>query len=453
MNALSARPPSTLEREAEQTIVDFQGETAEIIGHTDSLAVRGTVWLFSIMLIAFIVLTCTVHLDRVVMAPGRIISQSPTIVVQPLEISIVRSLNVRPGQLVKKDQVLATLDPTFSAADVAQLERTVARLSAEIARLRAESNRTPFEPPADATAEYQLQQAIWRHRQAEHTAKLANFDQRLATLNATIQRSQDEAAHYRSRLKILSEIETMRRTLEKNQTGSRLNSLVATDTKVEVLRSLGNSESTIISSKHDMEAQRAERDVYIQQWRSTILTDLSARQDDLGRAREELSKAQKRRDLVELRAVEDAVVLEAGHYSVGSVVEPAKPIYSLMPINGTLEVEAEIAGMDQGFVKVGDPVQVKFEAYRYVEHGMAKGEVRTISNDSFAHTEGSASSASLYYRARIKLTEVALRNVPSDFQLVPGMPLSADIVVGQRSIMSYLVEGALKSGSEGMREP
>lgn len=450
MTALLSRRPPTPDRHAEQAIVDFQGETAEIIGRPEPLKARSAVWALAVMVVTFIVLAAVMKLDRVVNATGRMVSQSPTIVVQPLENSIIRSINVRVGQVVRQGQVLATLDPTFTAADVAQLQRQASSLSAEIARLRAEAKAETFAPPED-NQDLALQASIWRYRQAEYTAKLANFDQRLATVDATVRRSEQDADHYRARLKILGEIETMRQTLEKNQTGSRLNSLIASDTRVEAERNLGLSESTITTSTHERAALKAERDVYIQQWRSAILDDLSKRQVDLERVNEELSKAQKRRDLVELKAVEDAVVLEVGRFSVGSVVETAEPIFTLVPLGTGLEVEAEIAAMDQGFVKPGDEVQVKFDAYRFIEHGMAKGKVRTISEDSFTREQASGSPA--YFRARIELTEVNLRNVPSDFRLVPGMTLTADIMVGERTIMSYLVEGALKSSAEGLREP
>lgn len=452
MTALLLRRPQTPDRAAEQVINDFQGETAEITGRPEPVVARAVVWTLAVMVALFITLASVTKLDRVVTSTGRIVSQSPTIVVQPLEISIIRNLNVRAGETVRRGQVLATLDPTFSSADVAQLGRQVAKLTAEIARMQAEARNEAFTAGGN-DPDRLLQESIWRYRQAEYTAKLANFEQRMATLQATIKSNQTDAEHFRSRLKIVGEIETMRQTLEKNQTGSRLNSLIASDTRVETERNLGNSENTIRTASHDLEALRAEREVYIQQWRSSLLTDLSTRQIDLERAREELAKAQRRRELVELRAVDDAVVLEVGKYSVGSVVEQAQPIYTLMPLNATLEVEVEIAGIDQGFVKPGDRVQVKLDAYRYVEHGMAKGVVKTISEDSFTKREDQSQVQRPFYRARIELTDVSLRDVPADFRLVPGMPLVADIVVGERTIMSYLVEGALRNGSEGMREP
>ncbi|MBK8212024.1 MAG: hypothetical protein IPK78_20905 [Rhodospirillales bacterium] len=51
------------------------------------------------------------------------------------------------------------------------------------------------------------------------------------------------------------------------------------------------------------------------------------------------------------------------------------------------------------------------------------------------------------------LTDVKLRNIPASFRLIPGMTLTGDILVGKRSILSYIVEGGLRTGSEAMREP
>lgn len=453
MTALTLRRPRSLERHAEQTIIDFQGETAEITGRREPLGARVVVWTLVAMVVLAVVLAATIRLERVVSAGGRIVARSPTLIVQPLETSIIRSINVTVGQTVRRGDLLATLDPTFSSADVAQLERQASSLAAEIARLEAEIAARPFVAPDDAGPDATLQASVWRARQAERTAKLANFDQRIASVEATINRSRDDAEHYRSRLKLLSEIERMRQALERNQTGSRLNSLVASDTRVEVERNLGLSESTVRTASHELEAVRAEREVFVQQWRSALLTDLAARRVELERLNEELSKAQKRFDLVELRAVDDAVVLEVGRFSVGSVVETAKPIFSLVPLGTTLEVEAEIAAADQGFVKIGDTVQIKFDAYRFIRHGMARGTVRTISEDSFTRNESESAARAPYFRSRIALTEVALRDVPEDFRLVPGMTLMADIVVGERTILSYLLEGALRSMAEGAREP
>jgi hemolysin D len=97
-------------------------------------------------------------------------------------------------------------------------------------------------------------------------------------------------------------------------------------------------------------------------------------------------------------------------------------------------------------------VQIKLDAYRYIQHGFAKGVIKTISEGSFTEDDNNT-PVDPYFKVRVTVTEAHLRNVPADFRLVPGMTLQGDIMVGHRTILSYLVEGALRTGSEAMREP
>jgi multidrug efflux pump subunit AcrA (membrane-fusion protein) len=112
----------------------------------------------------------------------------------------------------------------------------------------------------------------------------------------------------------------------------------------------------------------------------------------------------------------------------------------------------KIPAQDIGFVKRGDTVQVKLDAYRFLQHGMVKGQISNISEGSFTNDDNGTVVAP-FFRVRVKVLEAKLRNVPKDFRLIPGMTLNGDIMVGKRTILSYLVEGAVKTGSEAMREP
>ena len=96
-----------------------------------------------------------------------------------------------------------------------------------------------------------------------------------------------------------------------------------------------------------------------------------------------LDKAQLHRQLVELRADHDAIVLSVAKVSVGSVVQSGQEFIRLVPADAPLEVEGNIAGNDDGFVNVGDSVALKFDTFPYTEYGMAYGTVRTLSANSF----------------------------------------------------------------------
>ncbi|WP_075217565.1 HlyD family type I secretion periplasmic adaptor subunit [Mongoliimonas terrestris] len=449
MATVTALPPA-LDRAARADVREFQSDTAELLAEKPPISARITLHFIAATLGAAILMASIFPVDRMVQARGRVVSQAPTIVVQPLETAIVRRIAVREGQVVRAGQLIAALDPTFSTADLSRLDQQVAALAEEIARLSAELDGAPYQPTRDGL-QVAAQRALYASRQAEYQAQVARYDERIAAVEAGIARAMRDRDFYTERLGIYEEVEGMRQTLEKKKAGSRLNALVATDSRVEMERNVVTNEGTIRASRHELEALKNERIVFEKQWRARIAQDLSDRQLAFDQAREELAKATRRFSLVELTAVEDAIVQQMGAVSVGSVVQSGEKIATLVPLDTVFEVEVELAARDQGFVAAGDEVVLKFDAWPFVEHGSARGRVRSISPDAYTPQPGTAGSP--YYLAVVEITDLSLKRVPEGFRLVPGMPLTADIVVGSNTIMAYMLNGALSNLNEGMSEP
>jgi hemolysin D len=172
----------------------------------------------------------------------------------------------------------------------------------------------------------------------------------------------------------------------------------------------------------------------------------------LDAAREQLAKAARHQDLVRLEAPEDAVVLTLAKLSVGSVLKEGDPFITLAPLRSPVEAEVRIAARDVGFVRPGDSAILKLDAFNFVEHGTAAGSVSWISEGAFTQDDN-GSPVDPYYKARIALTKVELKDVPDSFRLVPGMTLTADIKVGTRSVLMYILRGVIRGIDEAMREP
>ena len=96
----------------------------------------------------------------------------------------------------------------------------------------------------------------------------------------TIDRATVDVGHYRTRLELASNVEGMRKELERIQVGSRLHCLIATDGRVEMARNLAEAESTIRSAKSDLEVQLSEREVFIQKWNGDIIRELLDRRGE-----------------------------------------------------------------------------------------------------------------------------------------------------------------------------
>jgi HlyD family secretion protein len=449
-------PATPLELSADALIRVFQSETAEIREYREPAQLRLTLHALAGLFVALLAVTAAMPMDRVVTSSaGQIVTSEPTIVLQALDPSIIKTLNVQEGQLVRSGELLATLDPTFTTADVSALTMQIASLEAQIARSEAELGGRDFDPPLGSTpqaAYAALQKAYYLQRRGQFEAQLRAYDGQIAQNRATIRKLTDDLAHYDERVKVSQEIEKMRASLAASQFGSRLNLLIATDQRLEVLRSLDSDRNGLVESEHQLAATIANRDAFVQQWAAQTSQELVTARNNLDNAREQLAKAARHQDLVRLAAPDDAVVLKLAKLSVGSVLKEADPFITLAPLRSPVEADVHILARDVGFCRPGDKVTLKLDPFHFVEHGTASGALRWISEGAFTQDEnGSATDA--YYKARIALTEVNLKSVPNNFRLVPGMTLTADIQVGTRSAFMYIWRGVIRGIGEAMREP
>ena len=442
----------------------FESATAEVLAEHHPILERATLFTLALMVALFFVFISVKKLDRVVTATGRVVPTTGTLTVQPLEKAIISHIFVSPGDIVKKGQILASCDPTFVHADLVGMQQKVDSLLAQERRMEDEESGRGASSRAQEPNEV-LQRTIREKRGGEYRSGINDFDQRISGTESDIAGLKDNIADYSARLKIESEQENMYNTLEQQQVTSHLQSMVQKDQRLETQRLLATAQNSLNSELHTLESLKEQRKVFVEKWHDDNLNSLVDIKTQLDQAQDDLAKAQKMNDLINLVAPADAVVLKIPDLSQGGVAADAEPLFSLIPIDAPMEVDVAIDAKDSGFVKVGDPVRIKLDAYRFMEHGVAEGVVKTISQDSFTeaasqdaltrsnYTRPSSETVAPYFDTRIKLTAVKLRNVPPNTRLTPGMTLQADIVVGHRTILWYILGGALRSGAEGMREP
>lgn len=448
-----------------EELLEFHSPSAALAVAPVRGPARGVTWAVCGLAAACAAAASLIPVDRVVTAQGRVVAVHPTAVVQPLETAIVRAIHVREGQVVRRGEALAQLDPTFASADLGALAAQVASLDAEVARLEAEAAGAPYRAP-DAGPSAALQGALFQSREAERGFKRESLRRRIEAVQEQVRRAMADAQAYGERLRVAAELESKRAELERLQVGSQLNRLSATDNRIEVQRGLDGARAQAAQAARELQALQAEAEGYERQWRAQVGQELSEASRKLSDAREQLAKARLRRQLVELRAEADSVVLSVARVSPGSVLQSGEQFLTLVPLDAPLEVEANVAGSDAGFVREGNPATVKFDTFPFTQYGTAEGRVRVVSPDSFTPEQeaqsrggrgvgsGSAPPGSQsYYRARVTLEHLGLHDVPSGFRLVPGMPVTADIKVGERTVMGYLLGRVLPVALEGMREP
>jgi len=438
-------------------IRQFQSETDAIREAPEPRWARITVLTLAALLLSMLIVMILTRLDRVVTSiGGKIVATQSINVFQALDPSIIRSLDVREGDEVRQGQLLATLDPTFAAADVKQLSQQIASLEAQVARDEAQLDEHPLVIPEQSDPELAkyavLQKGFYDQQVAQYKAQLTSFDAKIAQTRTTIQKFQADQSRYRDREEIAHKIEEMRLTLAQHGTGSQYNLWTSQDQRLELLRTIEFGHNSLVEAQHTLASLTADREAYIQQWSTQLSQDLVTARNNLDTARAQLDKATKHQDLVSLTATETSVVLTMAKLSIGSVLKQGDTLFTLMPANTAVEAEIRISSKEVGFLRPGDHCVLKIEAFNHMEHGTAEGMVRWISDNAFT-LDDDGKPVDPYYRARCSIDATMFRNVPSKFRLIPGMTLEADLKVGTRSVAVYLLSGIMRGFSEAMREP
>jgi hemolysin D len=437
-------------------IIDFQSDAVELEERPPPRVAKITLYMLSALICSTIVWACISQVDEVVIASGKLITSQPTMVVQPLETSIIRSLDVTVGEIVHAGQLLATLDPTFSQADVDQQLLKFNAFDAQVQRIEAEIAGLNYPEFAGTSRDEQLQVALFRQRDAYYRAQVQNFDEQIAGQSAMISAGIDQARILAGRLENLGQIETARESLYEQEAGSLVLFLDAKDARLDVDANLSAIRGKSVEAAHSAKKLMAEKQAFIEDFRRAIMEQLIELRDQRDTAAEELKKMELRRTMVTLKAPADAVVLDLAQRSVGSVVRDAEPIVTLVPLDVPLEAEVSVSSLDIARVNVDMNVRVKLDAYPFQKFGTASGTVRVISRDTFSPTQQEVTAGQSpvpFFRARVALTDTGL-NAPGELvRLLPGMTVSAEIKVGRRTIISYILYPIVKGLDTAMREP
>ena len=451
------------------TAVEFLPDADAIERTPLPWVLRATTHVLALAFLAFVLWATFSEVERIVVAQGRLVNPLPNIVVQPLETSIIQKIHVRVGQIVKKGEILATLDPTFAQADEAQLRTRLQSLDTQTRGLNAEllgpaptpkgkpANKTKgktkeIEPEKDADATLQAQ--LSAERQANYAAQLNKLEQNIARVKATMDTNRRDQQVMAQRMKSLVELEAMQETLMAQNFGARMQLLEARDRRLGAEREMEMARSKEIELRSELSTLEAEKTAFVRSWRQKTMEELLSTARDRDGIKEQLQKADKRRQLVSLVSPVDAVVLDMAKLSEGSVVQGAEQMFTLVPLGAELEAEVRIDSLDIGYIKTSDLTHLKLDAFPFQKHGALDGHIRTISEDAFRRdASGDSGGLDAYYLSRIRFSGSKLRNMNEKMRLLPGMTLSAEIVVGKRSVMSYLLWPLTKAMNESIREP
>ena len=128
----------------------------------------------------------------------------------------------------------------------------------------------------------------------------------------------------------------------------------------------------------------------------------------------------------------------------------------LVPQDEPLVAEVWVTNADAGFVQPGQTARVKIAAYPFQKYGLIDGTIEQISADAQdrpAPPDGTTRPLSeLAYRARVRLAADHIVADGRSLKLVPGMAVTAEVHIGRRTVLEYLLSPIRKVAAEAARE-
>lgn len=415
---------------------------------------RLLLWTILLCLVGFFVWAYAAVLDEVVRGTGRVIPSSKVQVVQNLEGGIIEQINVSDGQRVATGDVLLVIDDTRFESSFQESRTRELSLRAKAARLAAEADGLDGMPALDdeITAGLPAVQEQQRKLFDERRQQLVANRRILAAQETQKQQAVAELSARRDRVARSLGLATreLRVTEPLRDQGAV--------SEVEVLR--------LRRQVSDLQGELAEIDQAVPRVESE-LAEVRQRMIELDTGFRKDARAEFNEVTAELQAMQagnvaledrvrrtqvrspiDGVVKSLSVRTVGGVVQPGMDLVEIVPVGDTLLVEARVKPRDIAFLRPGLPAKVKLTAYDFAIYGGFDAQLEHISADTFVDDNGEA-----FYLVRVRTMARDLDRGDRPLSIIPGMTAEVDILIGEKTVLTYLIKPVLRARESALREP
>ena len=440
--------------------LDFAPDMLRLQGQAPSPLPRLVLRLLLALLAIMLAWAWFGQLDIVATAQGKIVPQSFLKIVQPAEPGIVREILVKDGDTVVLGQVLIRMDTRLSKAEQSVTKNELAMRGLQLHRIDAELSGKPMlRNPGD-------DEALWAQVQAQLHARVQAQADALAGEAALLAKARQDLQVAKEIEAKLSQTAPLYREQAEGWAALAREGYAGRLMALERIRLQTENAHDLKAQAHNVQSLQAGVDqglVKLAQigsnYRQALQNERVEAQAQRHRLLQESDKQQHRGELLELRAPQDGTVKDLATHTVGTVVAPGAILLTLVPQNEPLLAEVWIGNQDAGAVRAAQKVRLKLAAYPFQKHGMLDGQVRHISADAQDRPgdAGSAGAAQVKpfqegaYRALVTLAPMQ-QGRASALRLVPGMQVSAEIHLGTRSVLEYLLSPVQKLAQEAGRE-
>ena len=391
-------------------------------------------------------------LDEVSRGDGKVIPASEVQAIQSLEGGIIDEFLVHEGDEVKEGQVLLRMRNIQAKGDFDATMQKYLGLSAVTTRLQAESEgKDKLEFPDDvrkgAPESVSAEQKAFdanRHQQENQASVLRD---QLNQKQQQVEELQRRISDTNGVMKLAIEEKNMVAPMVEKGAAAK-KELLQIDQKIASQRAeLNGLQLALPRTKSAAQEMQSRLNSLQSDFKATAQRDLAEKTIELNTIKQTLAAYRDKSERTDVKSPVHGMIKDVKVTSTGGVAKPGETIMEVVPLEDLLLVEARLQPRDIAFIHEGQKAIVRLTAFDFSIYGSLDGEVVEVSPDSITNEKGEA-----FYHVRVKTKQTKVTRDGKDYDVMPGMQATVDIVTGEKTVMTYLTKPFMKASHEALRE-
>ncbi len=430
---------------------DFMSDLEAAHGIKPNRASQIFLWTIAGLFLWMVLWAAFSQVDERVRGMGQVMPSGDVQVMQSLEGGILSELLVTEGQTVKKDQVLLKIADVQFAAEGRGIEAQMIALQAKRIRLQAEASGQPLVMDPAIAQKYPdiaaNEQKLYASRQQELTTATNIVDDEVKEAEANLAEVKSGIARYTKSKELLAHQLEIARTLVAQKAMPEMEKLKLERDYNDTAGSLDAAMQSRQSLEARLSAARKKEDEKTGAFRSGALAELNDTETKISAIKESLTAATDKVNRAEMRAPVDGVVQKVYIRTVGGVIQPAQKLVEIVPVDGNLMIRARVVPADVAFLRIGQPVKVKITAYDPQIYGTLDGTLDRIGASTVEDERGNP-----FFEIDVRTEKNYLGDADHPLRIFSGMVAEAEVIVGKRTIMTYLLKPVLRTKDRAFTE-
>nr|AVH79596.1 multidrug resistance efflux pump [Nostoc sp. PCC 9229] len=481
------------ETEAESNSQDLYYGTEELLDALPRIWTRGLLYLLIVFAGLFLPWATLSRVDETGTARGRIEPKGATQKLDSQTGGSVKAVRVKEGDTVKAGQVLLELDSDVLETELQQIQSKFQGLQNRQSQLELLKNQllmsTSLLEQQSKSQELEKMAQV-NQAQQDLDAKLNSYNLQKLEKQALVKQAEQQIYTTRNdqesaktRLSIDSkQVERFSKLVQdgavsatqidqlkkEEQESKRLYNKSLSDIKQAQLQLAGELnryqvtintlESEIEQAKLRLQGEQSSYKSVMQAGKLAVMknqeqlkdiqTQITAVQSEVAQTKSQILSIRLQMQQRVVRSPIDGVIFELPTTKPGAVVQPGQRIAQVAPQNADFVLRASMPNQDSGFLKLGMPVKVKFDAYPFQEYGIVAGKVTWISPDSKVSQTPQGNVE--IYELEIILDQQYVENGNKRIPLGAGQTANADVIIRQRRVIDFVLDPFKKLQKGGL---